>query len=1214
MMNWFRRVISSIINTFRKLGRTDRDTAQLLDRYHLYLRSRVGKVRILGEQMDRDLQQVFVDLIVQQGTVEYSDLLAMMDTGMRRRLNPFSFNEIDSVESPQRLGRKLSPKDLLRKNSKAIITGAPGGGKTTLLKYLALESIRTHDILVVWIELKALTKDLFRRAESIAAEEGNLILEELWLAYLTPQLSLTADEQKYLRDHWTKKIASGELLVLMDGFDELQDEDLESCVNKCINQFASALHNNTLLVTTRPYAQSKLGAEGFEELQIEPLNDTQITAFLNSYYPNDPAVTRLLNAVHERSVLRDLLNVPLLLGIILRLCRDDKFIADRLKLYDLIISDLVRDLDRSKSVQRQFKIPDGRLRVEFLKDLAFEQLLIDPLETNPHNNRLVFTYDTLRQKAESFLMRQRLSHNARELADDALATPLLRELSPDLFGFTQLTLQEYLAAQALGAFYGRNEIDGLRVFCAAYYDSTVLEMEVLPMMLGASSKTEAIYQELENWPDSFTLANLRLRVKGLGYGAKIPEDQRSKLLDQIWQILVKPSNDEQAYSRLILNNLSGLPDQARRYLEGKTIPFLNETRGFSNLRAVEALTVLGGKESFDPIVNVLKRRRSDGMLIAGSFSGLNETFLHYASRALIKIDSDRAVEVLSRARTRYSYGDLDRLLKQAGTEESFRAIVLRQKTHMNIDWYTSKAVDEILKQSEESSIVKELIEALANTRAEIRRFAVDSLGIIGSEEAVVPIAERLSDSDFAVRWKAATALEYIGSTRAVEPLIQALTDEADTVRWCAARALGQIRSVEAVDALIQRLSDPDAEVQYHAASALGWIASENAAQPLLTLLTSGTSPKPRSAAAYAFYRIRNDRASDVLISCLADPNIEVRAGAAFALGGQQTVKAITPLTVLLQDPAEDVRANAVFSLGRIRDEKAVPFLIFIFRNDQNPRVRENVIRALGQIGSENVVEPLVLAASSLFDSDRAVEALAQVKPSTLAGALPRLLKHAEKRVQQKALETITYYCDRPDLLNDVTALQDSDAETEIRVEAKRAADQMLRKLELLSRDYFGPSTPIALDNESREGILVGEVMRIVSEAGHLYREVLQHDWGIDGEIEFKNERGQASGQRVYLQLKSGDSYLYKRKSDGKEIFNIPSSRHASYWQSQAYPVMLVIRAHGQTRFMNVTEYLKARGGNVTQIEFQGEAFNPEAIQRMSVKFLTEIRNFETGAA
>ena len=53
-------------------------------------------------------------------------------------------------------------------------------------------------------------------------------------------------------------------------------------------------------------------------------------------------------------------------------------------------------------------------------------------------------------------------------------------------------------------------------------------------------------------------------------------------------------------------------------------------------------------------------------------------------------------------------------------------------------------------------------------------------------------------------------------------------------------------------------------------------------------------------------------------------------------------------------------------------------------------------------------------------------------------------------------------------------------------------------------------------------------------------------------------------------------------------------------------MLLVIRAHSQTRFMNVTEYLKARGGNVTQVKFQGEAFNPEAVQRMSVKFLSNL--------
>jgi WD40 repeat protein len=135
-----------------------------------------------------------------------------------------------------------------------------------------------------------------------------------------------------------------------------------------------------------------------------------------------------------------------------------------------------------------------------------------------------------------------------------------------------------------------------------------------------------------------------------------------------------------------------------------------------------------------------------------------------------------------------------------------------------------------------------------------------------------------------------------------------------------------------------------------------------------------------------------------------------------------------------------------------------------------------------------------------------------------------------------------------------------------------------------------------LDNESLELILEGQAKAITGEAGQIYRDVSHSDWGIDAEIEFKNEKGQASGKRVYLQLKSGDSYLDKRKRDKKEIFTIRKKRHAEYWQSHAYPVMLVIRtSDGEIRWMNITEYLKRKGPNTKQIEFDGEPFTAESL-------------------
>jgi hypothetical protein len=96
--------------------------------------------------------------------------------------------------------------------------------------------------------------------------------------------------------------------------------------------------------------------------------------------------------------------------------------------------------------------------------------------------------------------------------------------------------------------------------------------------------------------------------------------------------------------------------------------------------------------------------------------------------------------------------------------------------------------------------------------------------------------------------------------------------------------------------------------------------------------------------------------------------------------------------------------------------------------------------------------------------------------------------------------------------------------------------------------------------------------------------------------------GRASGQRVYLQLKSGDSYLTKRK-DGREVFTIKNPRHTEYWRQQAYPVMLVVRtSDGVIRWMDVSAYLAERSRNgevrVNQIVFEGEPFTAINLQRL----------------
>ncbi|MBI5590272.1 MAG: DUF4365 domain-containing protein [Deltaproteobacteria bacterium] len=149
---------------------------------------------------------------------------------------------------------------------------------------------------------------------------------------------------------------------------------------------------------------------------------------------------------------------------------------------------------------------------------------------------------------------------------------------------------------------------------------------------------------------------------------------------------------------------------------------------------------------------------------------------------------------------------------------------------------------------------------------------------------------------------------------------------------------------------------------------------------------------------------------------------------------------------------------------------------------------------------------------------------------------------------------------------------------------------------------------IVLDTESKERILVGEIISTVALAGQICREFTVSDHGIDMEIEFKDDNYEATGQRLYLQLKSGDSYLRERKRDGAEIFTIQKVRHARYWMAQKFPVLLVIRnSEGEVRWMEVRDWLKRASGIgnklVKQIVFEGERFDVMSVRRWRERVL-----------
>ena len=192
----------------------------------------------------------------------------------------------------------------------------------------------------------------------------------------------------------------------------------------------------------------------------------------------------------------------------------------------------------------------------------------------------------------------------------------------------------------------------------------------------------------------------------------------------------------------------------------------------------------------------------------------------------------------------------------------------------------------------------------------------------------------------------------------------------------------------------------------------------------------------------------------------------------------------------------------------------------------------------------------------------------------------------ENRLASGHVDISCQFCDERVLLVDL-------------IERMFGSDTFLRRVRELDA-----AAHINIDTQSRELMLVGHAMAIAAEAGQVFRPVTDGQ-GIDGEIEFKDAQGHLSGKRVYLQLRSEDSYVQVRQH-GMEgaVFVIRDARRAEHWLEKAYPVMLVVRTtDDRIRWMNMTAHLHLAGSKTEPIVFDGDVFSAPNVARLRNKLL-----------
>lgn len=212
----------------------------------------------------------------------------------------------------------------------------------------------------------------------------------------------------------------------------------------------------------------------------------------------------------------------------------------------------------------------------------------------------------------------------------------------------------------------------------------------------------------------------------------------------------------------------------------------------------------------------------------------------------------------------------------------------------------------------------------------------------------------LLSTSHAERRAALAALAELGSGEALDAVRFALADEEPAVRVEAVRTLGRLKGADdgavGVPALLEVVAEArEPELLLAALRALGESADSRALGVLGPLVRSSDA-RVAVAAVEAMSRHPDARRLSLLFDALHHGEPEVVKAAMLAIAAQPDPRVVVHLGACLDQPAWDVRRLAADLLGSAPSEASASLLRARLASEQDPMVRDALIRALESNG------------------------------------------------------------------------------------------------------------------------------------------------------------------------------------------------------------------------------------------------------------------------
>lgn len=410
---------------------------------HDKIQGQCGRLRILDVNSLVGIDDIYIHVNV----LEKLPSTRQLELSDFQNFNPATDNfdrlGLGKVRDPQVPGLEA-----VTRYSKLMVLGKPGAGKTTFLKFLAIQCNQGEfqgDRIPIFIDLKA-----FARKRLGDFSLFNYISQELTICNISYQ-------------QVEKLLYEGRFFILLDGLDEVKSDVGDEVLTE-VCTFSSKYFKTQFVITCRIAAQlaNQRDSLNFDNVEVADFTSEQIKAFAkkwfvevgrNSNEQGEAKANQFIEKLHlpGNQQIRELAVTPILLNLTCLFFQEkSEFPSNRSKLYEQGLDILLERWDDSRGIQRDEAYRHLSLedKKEMLSQVAFIMF---------ERGDYFFEQDTIQKIIADYLPTlpdaqtepKALKRNSKAVLKSIEAQHgLLVERSRGIYSFSHLTFQEYFTAKS----------------------------------------------------------------------------------------------------------------------------------------------------------------------------------------------------------------------------------------------------------------------------------------------------------------------------------------------------------------------------------------------------------------------------------------------------------------------------------------------------------------------------------------------------------------------------------------------------------------------------------------------------------------------------------------------------------------------------------------------------------------------------------------------